>query len=90
MNWCPEREKLGSSRDYLRLSGIGSPYFSVSGDDFETPSGGVWGDVPRLHRRWGTPTLGASIFLFVSSILFTVGATDSPTSCFAQLRDGLN
>ena len=29
MNWCPRREKLGSSRDYLRLSGIGSLDFSL-------------------------------------------------------------
>ena len=28
-NWCPGREKLGSSRDYLCLSGIGSPNFSL-------------------------------------------------------------
>ena len=40
-----------------------SRFFFVSGDDFETPSGEVWGDLPRLHRRWGTPTLGASLFL---------------------------
>ena len=36
-----------------------SKFFFVSGDDFETPSGEVWGDLPRLHRWWGTPTLGA-------------------------------
>ena len=36
----------------------------MSGDDFETPSGEVWGDLPMLHRRWGTLTLGASLFLF--------------------------
>ena len=29
MNWFPKREELGSSRDYLCLSGIGSPYFSL-------------------------------------------------------------
>ena len=28
-NWCPGREKLGLSRDYLRLSSIGSPDFSL-------------------------------------------------------------
>ena len=62
------------------------------GDDFETPSGGVWAELPRLHRRWGTSTLGASMFLFVtlSFILFTVVATDSFVSRFAQLRDGLS
>ena len=42
-----------------------SRFFFVSGDDFETPSGGVWGELPRLHRRWGTPTLGASMFLLI-------------------------
>ena len=42
-----------------------SRFFFVSGDDFETLSGEVWGELPRLHRQWGTPTLGASIFLFV-------------------------
>ena len=36
----------------------------MSGDDFETPFGEVWGDLSRLHRRWGIPTLGASLFLF--------------------------
>ena len=68
MNWFPGREELGSSRGYLHLSGIGSPEVGDrqgSGDDFEIPSGGVWGELPRLHRRWGTPTLGASMFLFV-------------------------
>ena len=29
MNWFPRREELGSSRDYLRLSGIRSPNFSL-------------------------------------------------------------
>ena len=42
-----------------------SIFFFVSRDDFKTPSSGVWGDLPRLHRWWGTPTLGASIFLLV-------------------------
>ena len=42
-----------------------SRFFFVSGDDLETPSGGVWGELPRLHRRWGTPTLGASMFFFL-------------------------
>ena len=64
----------------------------MSGDDFETPSDGVWGEFLRLPCRWGTSNLGASMFLFVtlSFILFTVVATDSPVSCFAQLRDGLS
>ena len=61
-----------------------SMFFFVSGDDFETPSGEVWGDLPRLHRRWGTPTLGASLFLFhhLSFVVFTVLAIDSFTSYF--------
>ena len=42
-----------------------SRFFFVSGDDFETPSSGVWGELPRLHRRWRTPTLGALMFLFI-------------------------
>ena len=41
-----------------------SRFFFVSSDDFETPLGEVWGDLPRLHRQWGTPTLGVSLFLF--------------------------
>ena len=51
----------------------------MSGDDFETPSGGVWGELLRLHRRWGTLTLGASMFFFIilSFILLIVAATDS-------------
>ena len=69
-----------------------SRFFFVSGDDFETPFSEVWGDLPRLHRRWGTPTIGASLFLsrHLSFVAFTVLATDSFTSCFAQLRDVLN
>ena len=57
----------------------------MSGDDFETPSGKVWGDLLRLHCRWGTPILGASLFLsrHLSSATFTILATDSLTSCFA-------
>ena len=42
----------------------------MSGDDFETSSSREWGDVPRLLRRWGTPTLGVSVFLLVPSFLF--------------------
>ena len=42
----------------------------MSGDDFETPSSKDWGDILRLLRRWGTPTLDASVFLLVSSFLF--------------------
>ena len=39
--------------------------FFVSKDDFETPYNEVWGDLPRLLCRWGTPRLGASLFLLV-------------------------
>ena len=69
-----------------------SRFFFVSGDDFETPSGGVWGELPRLHHQWGTPTLGASMFLFVilSFTLFVVVATDFQVSRFEQLRHGLS
>ena len=42
-----------------------SHFFFVSGDDFETPASEAWGDILRLLRRWGTPNLGASIFLIV-------------------------
>ena len=42
-----------------------SHFLFVSEDDFETPTGEAWGDIPRLLRRWGTPHLGASIFLIV-------------------------
>ena len=42
-----------------------SQFFLVFEDDFETPSNGVWGDLSRLLHRWGTPTLGASLFPFV-------------------------
>ena len=50
----------------------------MSGDDFETPSSRDWGDILRLLRQWGTSTLGASVFLLVSSFLFiAVSVTDS-------------
>ena len=42
-----------------------SHFFFVSGDDFETPASKAWGDIQRLLHRWGTPKLGASIFLIV-------------------------
>ena len=51
-----------------------SRFFFVSRDDFETPSSKDWGDVPRLLHRWGTPTLGASVFLLISSFLFMSAA----------------
>ena len=40
-----------------------SQFFFVSGDEWETPSDKIWGDLPRLLRRWKTPGLGASPFL---------------------------
>ena len=67
-----------------------SRFFFVFGDDFETPSSGDWGDILRLLCRWGTPTLGASIFLHFSLVVFALIVTDSHASCFAQLRDGLS
>ena len=42
-----------------------SKFLFIFGDDFEIPSGEVWGDLSRLHRWWGTPTLGASLFLLI-------------------------
>ena len=42
-----------------------SRFFFVSGDDFETPANEAWGEIPRLLHQWGTPNLGASIFLIV-------------------------
>ena len=56
-----------------------SRFFFVSGDDFETSSSRDWGDVPRLLRRWGTLTLGASVFLLVSSFLFMSAALVADT-----------
>ena len=55
-----------------------SRFFFVFGDDFETLSSREWGDVPRLLRQWGTPTLGPSIFLPVTVFLLsTVFVADS-------------
>ena len=48
-----------------------SRFFFVSGDDFETLSSREWGDVPRLLRRWATPTLGALVFLPVTVFLLS-------------------
>ena len=39
-----------------------SRFFFVSGDDWETSSSEVWGDLPRLLRWWSIPNLGASLF----------------------------
>ena len=33
-----------------------SHFLFVSEDDFETPTGEAWGDIPRLLRRWGPHT----------------------------------
>ena len=43
----------------------------MSRDDFKTLSSKEWGDVPRLLRRWATPTLGASVFLPVTVFLLS-------------------
>ena len=58
----------------------------MSEDDFKTPSNRNWGDIPRLFRQWGTPTLGASVFLPVifSFVVFFVIVTDSFSFCFVQ------
>ena len=58
----------------------------MSGDDFETPSSRNWGDILRLFRQWGTPTLGASVFLPVifSFVVFFVIVTDPFSFCFVQ------
>ena len=40
-----------------------SRFFFMSEDDWETPSNEVLGDLPGLLCRWGTPNLGASLFL---------------------------
>ena len=52
----------------------------MSGDDFETPSSEAWGDIPRLLRRWGTPNLGASMFLLVC-LFFVLHVWSSLTIC---------
>ena len=41
-------------------------FLFVSGDDWETSSNEVWGDLPRLLHQWSTPILGASLFLLAS------------------------
>ena len=63
-----------------------SRFFFVSREDFETPFSKDWGDIPRLLCRWGTPTLGASVFLPIvfSFVLFAVIVTDSFAFCFKQ------
>lgn len=61
-------EKLGLSSIFL----CQSRYFFVSGDNWETPSNDLWGEVPRLLHRWGMQKLGASSFckcLFLRSLL---------------------
>ena len=60
-----------------------SRFFFVFGDNFETHSSRNWGDIPRLLHRWGTPTLGVSVFLPVvfSFVVFAVIVTDSFAFC---------
>ena len=40
-----------------------SLFIFVFGDEWETPSDEVWGDLPRLLRQWRTLSLDASSFL---------------------------
>ena len=47
-----------------------SQFYFVYGDDWETPFVEVWGDIPRLLRRWRASSLGASSFCKSSFILF--------------------
>ena len=47
-----------------------SRYFFVLRDGWETLSNDLWGDIPRLLRRWGTPRLGASSFISASCFFF--------------------
>ena len=47
-----------------------SRYFFVSRDGWETLSDDLWGDVPRLLHRWGTPKLGVSYFISFFFFLF--------------------
>ena len=46
----------------------------MSGDDWGTSSDEIWGDIPRLLRRWKAPSLGVSSFckslLLLSSFSF--------------------
>ena len=63
MNWCLGRGRLGSSGTCPHHLDTGSPDSFVSGDDWKTPFDEVWGDLPRLLRRWRIPSLGTSLFL---------------------------
>ena len=70
-----------------------SRFFFVSGDEWETPSEEVWGDLPKLLHRWKTLSLGASLFLPVlCPSFFRVHSivTNSSIRCLVQLRDGPN
>ena len=51
----------------------------MSGDDVATPFSRDRGNILRLLRQWGTPTLGASLFLLVISsfLMFVVIITNS-------------
>ena len=37
-----------------------SQFFFISRDEWKTPFGEIWGAIPKLLRRWRTPSLGAS------------------------------
>ena len=60
-----------------------SRYFFISGDGWETFSDDLWGDIPRLLCRWGTPKLGVSSFIFFFFLkVFTFGSSNSNASHF--------
>ena len=65
----------------------------MSGDEWETPFDEVWGDLPRLLRRWRTSSLGVSSFLLVlRPFFFCIHSVvaNSPVCSLVQLRDGQN
>ena len=47
-----------------------SRYFFVSGDGWETLPDDLWGNVPRLLRRWETPLIGACIPMLLAPLFF--------------------
>ena len=65
----------------------------MSGDEWETPSGEVCGDLSRLLHRRKISSLGESLFLTVFSPSFFLVhsvVTNSSVYCLMKLRDGLN
>ena len=91
-NWCLGRGGLESSKVYLRLSGIGSPNFSLClGTILRLPLA-RFGWSPEVASLVGNPDLRCVNISsrHLSFITFTIIATDSFTSCFAHLKDGPN